>query len=181
MRENPRVEQVGYLQGDTFQMMGDELSINGLLAAAYLLNKSGQINNLNFDVLDSTVSLTFPCSLVSNIDKSSKIVKLDGITYQIITGFPTSQSISNRAKTLLKQLTSDSPASGLIYCRGNQIQPLVYVKATNSYVWENACGSGSLAASLITGKREIIQPSGQTISFKINSQNIVVTTSAKEV
>lgn len=181
MRQDRRVEQVGYLKNDSFQMMGGELSINGLIAAAYLLNKSGQINGLKFESNNSTISLTFPRSLVTAVNKKTNTVTLKGIKYQIMGGIPQSQNISDNMQLVLKQLAIDSPAAGLVYYQNNQIQPLVYVPATNSYIWENACGSGSLAFSLLASVRQVLQPSSQIISFKINSNNIVVTTSAKEV
>lgn len=181
MAKNTQVEQVGCLQGNTFQMMGNELSINGLLAAAYLLKKSGKINDLDFQLTASTVSLTFPSSLVINVDQKEKVVTLQGIVYQVISGFPKDKNISPTTKAVLQKLASNSPASGIIYYQNNQIQPLVYVKATNSYVWENACGSGSLATALITQQKDILQPSEQSISFQFTSKNIVVTVTAKEV
>ncbi len=181
MAENLQVEQVGYLQENTFQMMGDELSINGLLAAAFLLNKSGKVNDLDFEIQESTVSLAFPNSLVISVNRKANVVSLQGMTYKVISGFVPKQNVSAQIKKTLQKLAINSPASGIIFYQKNKIQPLVYVKATDSYVWENACGSGSLAAALITGEPDITQPSGQTISFTFTSKNIVVITTAKEV
>jgi len=181
MRKNPRVEQVGYLQGDTFQMMGNELSINGLISGAFLLSRAGQINGLDFVVTPSTITLSFPNSLVKYVDSVNQIVELQGIAYQVISGFPKRKTISSKTKILLQKLATSSPASGIIYYQDGRIRPLVFVKATNSYVWENACGSGSLATALITKQPNIIQPSGQQICFQFTSKNIVVTTTAKEV
>lgn len=58
------------------------------------------------------------------------------------------------------------PAFGIIECRGNAITPHVYVVDTGSLVDESACGSGSIATSVVTGLEEIIQPSGETIKVK---------------
>jgi hypothetical protein len=181
MQKSPELDQVGYLQKDTFQMMGGELSINGLLAAAILVKGSSQINGLDFIVEQNQVSLTFPRSLIIKVDNKSKIVSLKGITYQVIPGLSTNEKVSNKNILCLKKLSLKSPASGLIYCQDNQIQPLIYVKATNSYIWERACGSGSLAYSLVTGNRVVVQPAGSTISFKITKDIITVTTTVKEI
>ena len=181
MRQNPKVEQVGYLQGSKFQMMGGELSINGLISGAFLLSQTGQINGLNYVVTPSTITLTFPNSLIKRVDKVNNIVELEGIIYQVIAGLPATKNISLKTKNLLKKLATSSPASGIIYYQSGRIKPLVFVKTTNSYVWENACGSGSLATALITSNQQVIQPSGQIINFQFTNKNIVVTTTAKEV
>lgn len=181
MRKNPRIEQVGYLQDNNFKMMGDELSINGLISGAFLLNQAGQINGLDFIVTPSTITLSFPKSVIKSIDSANNIVKLQGITYQIKSGFPFRKIISTKARFMLQKLATYSPASGIIYYKDKRIKPLVFVKATNSYVWENACGSGSLATALITKQPTITQPSGQQICFQFTGKNIVVTTTAKEV
>ena len=179
MVNNPIIEQVGYLEGTSFRMMGGELSINGTLAAAYLLGKSGQINGYDFKLTKNGISLSLPKSIILKVDKNT--VYLEGITYQVIIGFSKKKILTSRMRDSLFRLASPSPASGLIFYENNQIMPLIYVKPTDSYVWENACGSGSLSAALLTNQSDIIQPSGQIISFQFKSQNIVVTTTAKEV
>ena len=160
-------------------MMGGELSINGLLAAAYMLNKSGQINSLDFTVNIDTVTLTLPVSIVIQVQKN--IVRLQGIIYKVTNSQPVSKIISQSTKQLLKTLAIGTKASGIIYYKNKTITPLVYVPDTNTYVWENACGSGSLAYSLITGNRKVIQPSGNFLKFKISKNTITVTATTKEI
>jgi hypothetical protein len=179
MQQDQQVEQVGYLRDNNFQMMGGELSINGLLAATYLQSQSNQINGLDFTVMSDTVTLTLPFSIVLNISKD--LVKLQGITYQVISDFPQSKLIKSNIKQKLKWLATDSLASGIIYYNNNVIRPLVYVKKTKTFVWENACGSGSLAYSLVTGNPAVIQPSGATLEYKITKDTITVTATVKEI
>ena len=166
MQKDKRVEQVGYLQDGNFQMMGGELSINGLLASAFIKDRS-------------TTSITLPSSII--IEKLGNIVRLQGLTYQVVAGLPTSKIIASSTKQLLKTLAIGTKASGIVYYNQNAIKPLVYVPATNTYVWENACGSGSLAYSLVTGNRTIIQPSGKSIKFRISKNIITVTATVKEI
>ena len=166
MEKDQKVEQVGYLRGDNFQMMGGELSINGLLASAFIRNPS-------------TTCITLPSSLI--LDTSGDIVSLKGITYKITNNLPASKRISFTTKKLLTTLASGTKASGIIYYKNNTIKPLVYVSDTNTYVWENACGSGSLAYSLVTGNRKVIQPSGKLLKFKISKNTITVTATVKEI
>jgi diaminopimelate epimerase len=66
----------------------------------------------------------------------------------------------------------DEPAIGLIWhSRELAIDPVLYVRATDSLVYETACGSGSLAlaaacASKATTALSIIQPSGNAIDCR---------------
>jgi len=180
MRVNPRVEQVGYLQSNQFKMMGGELSINGLIAGATLINSWQSVNGYQFNKFDQDkVSLTIPSSLIQSINDN--IVTLIGITYKIIEGFPPSMSVTKAMRDDLKSLTSSAPAAGIIFYEDNIIMPLIYVPATNTYVWENACGSGSLATALYLGISSIQQPSGMIISINFDDQKIIVTTNSKEV
>lgn len=179
MDKNPTIEQVGYLRDNQFIMMGGELSINGTLAAAYVLGGSGTINGYKYVVGNKLSTVMFPSNIVLSVCK--KVVKLEGITYQVCDRVPTSRKIYLSTKQLLRSLSTNSPASGIIYSDSSQITPLIYVKATNTFVWENACGSGSLAYALVTGKSKITQPSGQTIKFEFTKKNITVMATVKEI
>ena len=179
MGNNLSIEQVGYLDGSRFVMMGDELSINGLLAAAYLVKGARKVNGIPFVCEDNQVSLKLPNTIIKSV--SEQIVRLDGMTYQLCDTPPSSRVISSNTKQLLNSLALSSPASGIIYYNGVSIMPLIFVKATNSYVWENACGSGSLAFALVTSVTQVEQPSGQIIEFQFTKSNITVTAAVKEI
>ncbi|MEK7092781.1 MAG: hypothetical protein AAB907_04100, partial [Patescibacteria group bacterium] len=69
------------------------------------------------------------------------------------------------------------PSFGIIYFRDNIIFPIVFVKQTDSLFEESACGSGSIAFSILTKKTNITQPTGKRIivnrkdySFAVNAQ-----------
>lgn len=180
MEANPTIEQVGYLQNNDFQMMGGELSINGLIAGATLLGDYQSINGYTFKVRpNNQISLTLPRSIV--ISQRESVIKLQGITYQLIAGIPRNRIITPMVKQKLLELAQDTTASGIIYYEQSNIMPLIYVPATDSYVWEKACGSGSLATALFTRKYCISQPSGQLLVFSFTNKNIIVTTTSKEV
>jgi hypothetical protein len=179
MGKNLTIEQVGYLSGRRFFMMGGELSINGLVAGSYLIGSSGRINDYEFEIDKDIVSLSLPKSIVLGIDKD--IVRLQGITYKVIPFSPTNNVVSPSTKKLLSSLARDSSASGIVYFSGDQIIPLIFVPQTSTYVWENACGSGSLAYSLVTGKYQVRQPSGSIIKIKLLNNTITVTVTAKEI
>src|SRR5687767_4286474 len=71
MDKNSTIEQVGYLQGNIFQMMGGELSINGLIAGAFVIGQSGIINGFNFQMTDNSLTITLPASLIINVRKNT--------------------------------------------------------------------------------------------------------------
>jgi diaminopimelate epimerase len=197
MTINPVIEQVAFLEKFTnsptryrLQMMGNELSINGSLAGAYLLTKIKSTKKVNFTISglnrqvtstikDDSVSIDFPASIVKNV--KGNVVYLKGITYQIQRGFPKTSLTTPKQKSLLSKLATTSPAAGIIFCQKTQIKPLVYVKATNSFVWENACGSGSLAYYLITGQNKVKQSSKTVITINKNRDKLAISAPVKEI
>jgi diaminopimelate epimerase len=56
--------------------------------------------------------------------------------------------------------------------RGTMIHPVVWVRGIDSFFYETACGSGSIAAAVASGERDIIQPSGQDIRVFIDADGI---------
>lgn len=179
MAKNSQIEQVGILTGRNFQMMGGELSINGLIAGAYVVNKSGDINNFSFIKSGNVVSLELPISII--ISSNNNEIALEGIKYLLISGLPNTRVLSSSIKEKLIDISKNSPASGIIYYDKGKIVPLVYVQGTGTYIWENACGSGSLAYSLFSGEKVVIQPSGESIQFNISKNIITVTETVKEI
>ncbi len=160
MQKNARVEQVGFLdqtaKPTTFRMMGGELSVNGLLAAEFLKTGSTRIQ--------------IPRSIVRSIANNQ--VTFNSMTYLLLPNPPITTAVSREQKDMLRTLTSNNPASGIIYYQKSSIKPLIYVRGTNSYVWEQSCGSGSIAYALYSGRRRIVQPSGKMVSIKITDTTI---------
>jgi hypothetical protein len=178
METDNSIDQVGYLRQNKFTMMGGELSINGTLAAAYLIKNTTVINGYPFIKNKNNITVIFPITLIRSV--SNNIVKLDGISYYLINKLPSKKTITRAQIKILSELTKESPASGIIYYKDGCIVPLIYVKCTNTYVWERACGSGSLAYAIISGESKVIQPSGEILIININ-QNISVTANVKEL
>lgn len=158
------------------QMMGNELSVNGSLAGAYYL--SIKIKKQTFDVkisgLQQTAtyensSVKFPNLIIR---KTSDIVELDGIIYKLVTGFVVPK-ITFEQETTLQVLATNYPASGIVYFKKGKIQPLIFVKATNTFVWETCCGSASIAYASVTERNEIFQPSGEKVLIKIDEKDVI--------
>lgn len=191
------VDQVGFLSvGDEqtkralLTMMGGELSINGCIAAGFLLSQMIGQESVLFatscldDVITCTVSsqstsADFPSRLVKSI--ATNAVQLEGIRYQLIAGIPREKILSEIQRKLLQGMLQADPAAGLIFYENNRIVPVVAVRDTNTVYWEQACGSGSLAYYAISGISKILQPSGEFLTISESDQSITITARTKEV
>lgn len=186
MRVEPNVEQVAFMNTQTspptLRMMGGELSVNGTVAGCYALLRQQHLQSLTLriEALNQRVTATitndaltayFPCSLIKT--RRGDTVAFRGMTYRVIPGIPSNQRATAKQRRLLIELATTAPAAGLVYYKGNRIRPLIYVKATKTYVWEQACGSGSIAYALIAELSTIRQPSGETVRITINKDAIV--------
>lgn len=164
MSSNPKIEQVVFIEKNRIQTMGNELCINGSLAGAYLMDSdvieiSGLNEPVKFNKQKKFISGRFPLSILQS--KTKNIIQLAGIIYIISNN----KKLANKA--YLEKLADkyNAPASGIIIYNQNKIIPIIYVRETNSLVWENACGSGSLAYSLFSKYSIIKQPSGSNIEI----------------
>lgn len=159
------VEQIGFIEtkdGLPFlNMMGGELCINGTIALASQCGKKGKLftSGLQNPIFYRNTNNETSISLTINYKKIKKTILLEGIGYIYLKN-----KIQN-AKSFLNTLCAqyNLPAFGIVYFRNNKIAPFVYVKGTNSLFEETACGSGSIAFSILTQKRNIIQPTGKII------------------
>jgi len=196
LQEN-RCEQVAFLDSSvvpaTLIMMGGELCINATMAAAFELIEDGldeKILQLDLPGSMITVSYTanqdgfvtvkFPRSSIL-LSINGQVVQLLGITYQLINGLPKNKELSKLQLRLVEQLAQNTPAAGLIFYAKNQIVPVVYVKETRSIIWEQACGSGSLAFSLVTGTEQVIQPSKEVITINAANDTLSISATARKV
>ncbi len=139
--------------------MGGELCINAKLAFA-----STQENKKKKTTI--TVPLEYK--------KQKNIILFKGIGYIINNKQPNKKGLKKLAKKY------NLPAFGVINYKKNKIQPYVYVKKVNSFVRETACGSGSIAYSLFSGYKNIIQPTNKIINIRIKKDKILITAEVKE-
>jgi len=173
MNYDSKIEQVVFIEKNKIQTMGNELCINGSLAGAYLSDNSIiEISGLNestkFIKQKSYISARFPINIVQN--KVRNIIQLTGIVYIISNN----KKLAN--KIYLNKLANkyNIPASGIIFFDKNKITPIVYVRDTDTLVWENACASGSLAYFLFSGYTKIKQPSNKFIEINILKKYITI-------
>jgi hypothetical protein len=193
------VEQVGFVTFENgimyLMMMGNELCINAALALASVGGASGKFFTRRIDYLISyanddkttieprppfkqegakitTIELRLP------FKQEGETILFDGIGYSCYSDkvTVTKEKIIGLAKKY------NLPAFGIIECKDNYITPHVYVANTGLLIDESACGSGSIAASIILGAEDIIQPSGEKIRiersgnvFKVSAQVKIIT------
>ena len=73
-------------------------------------------------------------------------VVLEGITHVVLENVKPSETL---AHAVIKKASGagDTDAVGAIFVTDGQMTPAVWVRATDSFVWESSCGSGTLAAA----------------------------------
>lgn len=159
-------EQVGFVSDGEFSeliMMGNELCVNGIIAvasqtasSANTVVASGIKNKIHCVNDESKTRIIFELPY----EVKANIVIFEGI------GFLCTADISVPSKSDLQALAREYsvPAFGIIAYTKNKISPWVYVEETDSLIQESACGSGSIALHLITGGKDIVQPTGEVIS-----------------
>lgn len=194
MTVDPIIEQVAFLEKPNglyrSQMMGNELSVNGSLAGGYLVSKIANKSSISLEISGmncrvqairkaGSISINFPSSIVQKV--TARSVYLQGIRYLLKKGFPASQLTNPKRRRELIKFCGQAPAAGIIFYEKDKIVPLVYVRSTNSLVWENACGSGSLAFYLRTGISKVRQLNNQIITITKNSDKLTISSPVKEV
>ena len=186
------VEQAGFLvPGDShFEMSGGEFCGNAARAAAMLFSKfdddvescvftmsgyegpvKGSVvwaddNNANVTVHFENLPVEVkPLTVSGNIP--AELVDLGGIVHVLIEGeLPEDYEAQHKAITAELGL-QERGAVGVNWISRHDddvmLHPVVWVRSIDSFFYETACGSGSIAAAAATGSENIVQPSGQTI------------------
>lgn len=200
MREFPFIEQVGFidLKKPELQMAGGEFCGNATRSCVYLyldgrpgtvwIKTSGTSRMLKAGVDEGGncwTQIPLPQKILSMVlTEKYTIVPLDGIThvvYPINQRFPSFQAAKQMAKSILTSLNllKTTPAAGVMFIRskGDQlaIEPIVWVRDIQTFFYETACGSGTMAVGLwqaLSGNKpitdvEVIQPTGETISATV--------------
>lgn len=170
------VEQIGFIEESngivSLKMMGGELCINATIAMASQLGKEGTLKTsgldqeIKFNNKNNISYLNFSLP----VNRKGNIVLFPGI------GFIYSNTRKYRSKRTLSSLAQKYllPAFGTISYQDNRLVPYVYVSNTNSLFKETACGSGSIACSIVTGYSRIIHPTGQSILVRQRGDIFIV-------
>ena len=95
------------------------------------------------------------------------LVEYPGISHLVLeNAVPGAEDVSH-ARTLLSAHGAEDGCFGLLYLSGSAMRPLVYVRDTDTLIWESSCASGTCAAAaaraLAAGSSltlELFQPGG---------------------
>ncbi len=136
---------------------------------------------------DYEVSATFPGltapvrALGLRPEGPAALVDLGGIVHIVlIAPFPRAAKVYRaQHRRLCRDLAlTDRAAVGVIWCeRAGEnltLHPLVWVRALDSFFYESACGSGTIAAAAVLGSGAYRQPSGQAIVAELGAEAITL-------
>jgi len=194
------IEQVGFISNNYLEMAGGEFCINASRCAIYHLstiNKKLVVNILDKKIKgkilnNNIVSISYQInknidSLITN-NKEYSIVNLDGINLIFLDEFEnnillnkiTDKDIFTKVKNKIMKFNINSKAIGIVLTNKNNIYPFIWVKEIDTLLLETACGSASVAYSLLNYKKTkncdyvINQPSGYSVNIKLTTNKNVI-------
>jgi len=162
------------------EMSGGEFCGNAVLALAAYVRYAGILEEDNFTIESSGVNSLLRCQIINKrnncyrvkasmpLDFNYRLYKFDvlkgvliefkGITHFLFEN--RGQLEGNKIKKLIKTLSCELKvaAMGFIPYKMEkdsfQIEPCIYVSETDSLIFENSCGSGTLALGLFLAMRK---------------------------
>ncbi|MCB9809492.1 hypothetical protein H6771_00760 [Candidatus Peribacteria bacterium] len=184
----PAIEQVEYIvPGEhtalRLHMMGGDVCFNGLRSLAHWAARRYGYTQLPLECAgsphrysatiegpaeQSVITLQCPQGFTQRDDLPFPAVDMGGIIHLVAAQSHWDEhEARQQLQSVLRQcpwLASTTAAVGLITVVGQRLYPLVHVFATNTTVLQSACGSGTVAAHLITGQEHWYPPSGVLFS-----------------
>lgn len=203
------IEQVGFVKEPIIggelrlEMMGGEFCGNATRSFGLYLAKckglldSGSVNveitgcnttlNVETNVMKEKASVSMP--LMQRLEKISidadsefYLVVFEGIIHVIIENKDIDNHlIENVKKVLMEKYNPDALGVMFLNIKDISMKPVVYVRDTNSLIYESSCGSGTVAAAIYLCRNEnegvftyeISQPGGIITSKIIKKDGIV--------
>ena len=178
LRREKDAEQVGFAEGlaagnPRLQMMGGEFCGNASISAAALMAHKGGIvsGDIALEVsgadeplcvkvqkLDGrkylgTVAMPLPVGIETARFGSHElpVVQFPGISHVICDGSLSVFDAEANIRSWCEALNVD--ALGLMFLDGSSLKPYVYVRSTDTAVWESSCASGSTACAAYLAAR----------------------------
>lgn len=169
LRREKDAEQVGFVEGlaagdPRLQMMGGEFcgnavrSYGGLWAVEHGLGKvtipveiSGAVKPVPVmvepDGIQSYADMPLPLGMnwITVEDRRYPLILCQGICHLLALEQNPLPAFLEAARPQLDALGQE--AWGIMFLKEQRLVPAVYVKSTDSLVWESSCGSGSVAAA----------------------------------
>ena len=164
-------EQIGFVAQSKsdcatgrLEMMGGEFCGNAARGFGYMLAlekgfKKGEVYVeisgadapllVNFDTKAETAKIRMPIPYGSKMINTPDcgefpVIMMEGIFHVIIENIPVSERVINQVmKSIYEDMRPE--AFGMLFVQKDEMTPVVYVMATDSLVYENSCGSGSIA------------------------------------
>ena len=130
--------------------------------------------------LRAAVSMPLPLRVLPLTDPSLgpvTLVEYPGISHLVLEGRAPDDGDLAAARALLTALDADSGCFGLLYTDSTHMRPLVYVRDTDTLIWEASCASGTCAVAAARAlaqktdlQLELFQPGG-SLTAKAHLQN----------
>ena len=130
--------------------------------------------------LRAAVSMPLPLRVLPLTDPSLgpvTLVEYPGISHLVLEGRAPDDGDLAAARALLTALDADSGCFGLLYTDSANMRPLVYVRDTDTLIWEASCASGTCAVAAARAlaqktdlQLELFQPGG-SLTAKAHLQN----------
>ena len=161
-----RAEQVGFAAPPRLggvcriEMMGGEFCGNAVRSYGYLQRNEMAALLVEISGVTAPVPVTIdpahqsafadmPLPLgidwISVGERQYPLIQCQGISHLLALDQTPDPAFLETARPMLNRLEQE--AWGVMFLSGQQLTPAVYVRSTDSRVWESSCGSGSVAAA----------------------------------
>ncbi|MDR0846763.1 MAG: hypothetical protein LBN08_04560 [Lactobacillales bacterium] len=182
LASNPNIEQVGFISSDSYklEMAGAEFCANATRAAIYhylkgeeaeieIITAAGLLRGGIGEKGDTYLEVTMPKA--EKIDDKITKVTLDGITHLVVKDIPRDFEIKD---LIDKYIPEDVEAKGVMFTNFARVEPIVWVRDIDTIFRETACGSGTIATLVASGKQELElrQPSDLILKVQIINDKI---------
>lgn len=206
LQKNKDIEQVGFIEKwdkcqYRCQMMGGEFCINAMRSLAFWVNEkfwestieleSSGTSDTFFVEIENWVAIYLKKKYqIKKMGNNLTLVELEWIAHFVQTIKKTEwdkkkfTNLFNKIQIKYPLLFEASPAIGLISVdEFNKIYPLVFVKDTNTLIFESACGSGTLAAFIAKDKTIncFIQPSSHPYFIEEKEDKFVLKSNVTKI
>ena len=200
MKKEIAVEQVGFLSNteNRLTMAGGEFCGNGARCAALYYINENKADNINLKInngelrvgIDKNMKIWCEIPLkdyyITQINENIYKIKLIGITILVIRNMKQYKNLKEKAKELIKNYGIDDSAVGVMFVERLEeyikIYPIVWVKEIDTFFFENACGSGTIAVTMLesyiinnSGIYIVEQPSREFLETEIIIKDRIIT------
>lgn len=197
MEKETGVEQVGFISEKDMKltMAGGEFCGNATRCATlYYIGEQQsvelEINNNKIKAginKKSEVWCEVPIEeyIIEKICENIYKVILKGITILVVKNITYYNDLKQSAVNLIKKYNLDDDAIGVMFVDNVEniikIYPIVWVKEIDTLFFENACGSGTIAVTMLeswlkksSNKYNVMQPSGDVLKTEIDMEDDIV-------